>query len=119
MTWQNARKVLTKALATNDFETQLNEGLMKSEQAESIATQALIWLAADPDQIGGFLAASGASADEIRSLAGDLVFLGSVLDYLLMTDEGVLGFTEDHNMAPTIIAEARAALPGGDIPNWT
>lgn len=92
---------------------------MKSEQAESIATQALIWLADDAELMGVFLNASGLAPDDIRSRAQDPVFLGFVLDFILMSDEHVLAFSEMQNLPPESIATARTTLPGGELPSWT
>ena len=89
------------------------------EVAETLGLQALGWLAAQPEQAGAFLAATGASADELRERAADPEFLGFVLDFLLMDESLLLAFCEDTSTAPDRPARARAALPGGDLPHWT
>ncbi len=92
---------------------------MKQEQAIELAQRALIWLAGEPDALGGFLAASGAGAAEVRARAADPEFLGFVLEHLLQSDALVLAFAEDAGLPPDLPARARAALPGGDAPDWT
>lgn len=92
---------------------------MKSEQAESIATQALIWLAQDEDLVGVFLSSSGLAAEDLRKQAQDAEFLGFVLDFILMADEHVIGFSGANGLPPETVLQARMALPGGDHPNWT
>ena len=42
-----------------------------------------------------------------------------MLDFLLGADAMVLDFAADAGLAPQDPARARAALPGGDLPNWT
>ncbi len=92
---------------------------MKSAQAKAIAQDALIWLSADPEALGQFLSASGASPDDVRKGLEDDEFLGFVLDFVLSSDEAVLGASAAAGVSPEGIARARAVLPGGDLPNWT
>ena len=87
--------------------------------AETLALQALGWLAGREDLWGVFLGATGAQAADLRARAEDPEFLASVLDFLLMDDDWVCAFAADAGLAPETIAPARAALPGGGLPNWT
>lgn len=84
-----------------------------------LAIQALGWIAADDELSGAFLGASGATADELRTRAADPEFLGFVLDFLLADEQALLGFCEATDTPPEAPLRARAALPGGDLPNWT
>lgn len=93
--------------------------MLKQETAETVALQALAWFAADGERLGHFLGATGASPDSLRDRAQDHDFLVSVLDFLLMDDETVVAFCEAEGLPLSLPAEARAALPGGDIPHWT
>ena len=63
--------------------------------------------------------ATGASAEELRGRAADPEFLGFVLDFLLSDEDALLGFCEDMEIPPDAPMRARAALPGGELPNWT
>ncbi|MEO1549456.1 MAG: DUF3572 domain-containing protein [Pseudomonadota bacterium] len=90
-----------------------------SDWAKEIAVKAIIWLADQPDRLGAFLGATGAQAGDLRTAVQDPVFLASVLDFLLMSDEGVVAFAQDSDLAPEDVLRARADLPGGDLPNWT
>lgn len=92
---------------------------MKQEQAIALGQRALIWLALEPDALGAFLAASGAGPADLRARAQDPEFLGFLLEHLLQSDALVLAFARDAGVAPDQPARARAALPGGDLPNWT
>ncbi len=92
---------------------------MTPDAAEKIAVTALVWIAERDELASSFLGASGASADELRERAADPEFLGFVLDFLLSDEEALLGFCEDAGLKPDMPMRARAALPGGDMPNWT
>ncbi|MEM1065059.1 MAG: DUF3572 domain-containing protein [Pseudomonadota bacterium] len=92
---------------------------MVIDDAETIALQALAWIAEDEDLLPAFLAISGAEAGALREAAGDPGFLGAVLDFVLAEDPRVLAFCEMHGLPPEDPAEARAMLPGGDLMHWT
>lgn len=94
-------------------------GLMAAGEAEGLAARALAWMAGDADLIGGFLAASGAGPADLRASAADPGFLGFVLDYLLADEATLIAFATADGVRPEQVARARAALPGGDLPNWT
>lgn len=93
--------------------------MMTKDRAEAVAVDALGWMAMRDDLLEGFLAATGASPDELRGLARDPSFLGFVLDHVLSQDEYVLDFAQAAQIDAADVATARALLPGGDVPNWT
>ena len=45
--------------------------------------------------------------------------IGAVLDFLLEDDARVIGFCDTAALPYTAVMQARAALPGGELPNWT
>ncbi len=92
---------------------------MNREHAEIVGIKALGWLVAEEDLIGQFLNMSGSSVDDMRNRAQDPEFLGYVLDFLMLSDETVIAFCETASLPPDTLMQARMALPGGDIPNWT
>ncbi|MEM9783179.1 MAG: DUF3572 domain-containing protein [Pseudomonadota bacterium] len=92
---------------------------MTESEAEDVAIAALGFLANDPERIGAFLAAAGAAPGDLRARAGDPAFLGFVLDHLLCGDDSVMAFAAVAGIRPEQVAAARAALPGGDAPDWT
>lgn len=92
---------------------------MNAEAAASMAQDALIWLASQPDLLGQFLAASGAGPADMRRRADDPEFLGFVLDFLLGSDDLLRSFAAEAGIAPDAPMRARAALPGGAVPDWT
>ena len=81
--------------------------------AETLALQALAWIAAEPDRLSGLMATTGLWPDEVRARASDPVFLGGVLDFLLGDEAQLLAFCEEIEIAPELPARLRAALPGG------
>ena len=89
------------------------------QMAETIAAQALAWVAGDPENLNGFLSLSGLSPGELMQQAGDARTLGAVLDFILTEDRLVIGFCDATSIAYTVPQMARAALPGGEIYHWT
>jgi len=94
-------------------------GKIGRDMAETIAAQALAWLAGDPENLNGFLALSGLSPAELMAQAADARTLGAVLDFILTEDRLVIGFCDAAFLAYTVPQMARAALPGGEIYHWT
>ena len=92
---------------------------MNREAAETLALRALAWIAGEERLSGAFLAASGASAEDMTLRAGDAEFLGFVLDFLLADEPALLDFTAAAGLPRESPMRARAALPGGDAPDWT
>lgn len=91
----------------------------RQEAAETLALQALTWLAADDELFPVFLGATGASAADIAADAGKPAFLGSVLDFLLSDDAWVTAFCDAASLPYGAPMQARMALPGGEQINWT
>lgn len=89
------------------------------ESAETIALQALGWLATNEELMPVFLGATGASVDDLKAQAGDPAFLGSVLDFITMDDAWVVSFCDTIGLDYTQPMIARQALPGGAQMNWT
>lgn len=97
----------------------MKPGPYKQAEAETLALRALGWMAADPDLTSAFLAAAGAGPGDLRTRAVDPEFLGFVLDFLLCDEVALLAFAAAEGISPDLPMRARAALPGGDLPNWT
>lgn len=89
------------------------------DQAETLALQALAWLAGDEDLLGAFLAASGLGPHELMARAGEPEVLAAVMDFILAEDGRVGSFCATAGLACDRLAAVRAALPGGDAPAWT
>ncbi|MEL6953820.1 MAG: DUF3572 domain-containing protein [Pseudomonadota bacterium] len=87
--------------------------------AEQSALGALAWLIGNDELVPVFLGATGVSEADLRARAAEPDFLASVMDFLLMDDAWVISCAQNFNWPPEHLAEIRAALPGGDLPNWT
>ncbi len=92
---------------------------MQQESAETIALQALAWLAGDDALLSVFLGATGASELDLRRRAAEPEFLGAVLDFLMMDDAWVVTFCDAQGLKYETPMLARAALPGGQQVSWT
>lgn len=92
---------------------------LSRNSAETVALQSLAWLVANEDLLPVFLGATGASEDDMRGAAHDPVFLGSVLDFILMDDAWVVACCDAHQMPYERLSEARQGLPGGESVHWT
>lgn len=92
---------------------------MRQESAETLALQALGWILGQDDLLAAFLAATGASGDDLRSLAATPEFLAAVLEFLVAEDDRVLAFAAAAGIAPTLPMEARATLAGDRLRHWT
>lgn len=92
---------------------------MTPSAAADLAREALIFLADRPQVLGRFLAETGADAATLRQAAANPETLGFVLDFLLGDEALVREFAARTGIDPATPAQARAALPGGTLPNWT
>ena len=92
---------------------------MKQEAAETIALQALGWLAGNEDLLPVFLGSTGAVADDLRERVADADFLGSILEFVMMDDAWVTQFCDMAGLSYDMPMMARAALPGGKTVYWT
>lgn len=92
---------------------------VSQESAEVLALKALAWLAGNDDLLPTFLGSTGASEGDLKARAADPLFLGAVLDFLMIDDAWVISFCDSENVPYDQIMPARAALPGGEQVNWT
>ena len=81
--------------------------------------QVLGWLAGNEDLLPAFLGSTGATQDDVRAGASNPVFLGAVLDFLMIDDAWVISFCDAHTVPYERVMQARAALPGGEQVHWT
>lgn len=88
----------------------------RAADAETVALQAVAWLAADPDRLSRFMVLSGTDPDVLRDGLTDPGLLGGVVDYLLQDDGQLVAFADAIGMAPERIAGMRRLLPGGAVP---
>ena len=83
------------------------------EAAETLAIQALGFIAEEPERLGAFLATSGIGPEAIRDAAREPGFLGGVLDHMLSDESLLLTCADSAGLDPASIARARRALGGG------
>ena len=84
----------------------------KLSQASELAVGALVFLAADPDRLGRFLALSGIEPQTIRLAAREPGFLAGVLDHIAGDEKLLLAFAEENGIQPEDVTRAHAALAG-------
>jgi len=83
---------------------------MDADYAETLALQALGFLADDPERLGRFLVLTGMGPAELRERAQTPQVLLAVLEHL-MQDEGLLlVFAASSGIAPETIAPAHAKI---------
>lgn len=83
------------------------------EAAEHVAIQALTFIAADPERLGAFLAASGIGPADLRAAAREPQFLAGVLDHLAADETLLLAFAGEAGIDPATVMKAIVALGGG------
>lgn len=88
----------------------------KLSQAKDVAIQALVFIAADGERLGRFLALSGIDPASIRAAAQEPGFLAGVLDHLGGDESLLLAFAEERSIRPEQIAGARLLLAGPSAP---
>lgn len=92
---------------------------MQRESAETVAIEALAWLAGNDDLWPVFLGATGATEADLRARAAEGEFLGAVLDFVMMDDQWVVAFCDAQGHRYDVPMRARATLPGGQEMSWT
>lgn len=82
--------------------------------AETVAIQALSFIASDPDRLGLFLASTGIGPGDIRTAAREPLFLAGVLDHLASHESVMLAFAAETGTEPITVLNARVVLAGRD-----
>jgi hypothetical protein len=89
------------------------------EAAETLAIQALAFIAEDAGRLSGFLATTGIAPERMRTAAREPGFFAGVLDHMLGDESLLIAFADFAAIDPSEVARARAALGGRwerDIP---
>ena len=84
----------------------------KKDAAETIALQALAFLATDGERLGRFLALTGMGRDELRTRAREPHILTGVLDHMMQDETLLMVFAAEAGLQPEHIAKAHIALSG-------
>lgn len=82
-------------------------------QPETVALQALAWLASDDERLLRFLNLTGLTPQGVRSTMTDPTALGVVLDYLMAWEPLLIDFANENHLSPESVMVARHKLPGG------
>lgn len=80
--------------------------------AETMALQALAFIAGNEDHLARFLGLTGLDLAALRLLAGDPRRLGAVLDHLLGWEPLLLEFCAETGLPPEHVAAARRRQEG-------
>ena len=80
------------------------------ETAETIAFRALEYIAADGARLSHFMEMTGASHDQLRTLAGNHELLAGALRVLLHDESALLTFCSNASIEPDIVQHALHTL---------
>ncbi|PNG26040.1 DUF3572 domain-containing protein [Methylocella silvestris] len=80
------------------------------ERAETLAIEALGYIAGDAKALERFMSLSGLQPDNLRAAAAEPGFLAGVLDFLASDEALLLAFTANAGRNPTEVERAREAL---------
>ncbi|MCJ9429232.1 DUF3572 domain-containing protein [Kordiimonas marina] len=86
---------------------------MISEQAQSLALSAVVFILAEDALKDRFLALTGLDGDSLRARIGDRDFLLSTLDFLMGHEPDLLAFAAHVDEKPETVIAAWRALGGG------
>ena len=78
-----------------------------------IILKLFLFLAADEERLGQFLALSGFVPQDMRERHSEPVFQGFLLDYLFQDDAATKAFCTEAEITPEALMRARHKLPGG------
>jgi hypothetical protein len=85
--------------------------------AETLAIEALTFLAAEPARLDRFLALSGIGLENLRTAAAEPGFLAAILDHLASDEKLLLAFATDTGHDASLVVQAHNALsPSVEMP---
>jgi hypothetical protein len=87
-----------------------DSGAISQEGAETLAIQALGFLAGDAERLGPFMAQSGLSPETLRSSASSPGFMAAVLNHLMQDEALLISFAEHAACDPQLVRAARDRL---------
>jgi hypothetical protein len=80
------------------------------QTAETLAIQALVFIAQEPERLGSFIAATGIAPERIRAAARSPDFLAGVLEHMLGDENLLVAFADGAGIDPAEIARAHGVL---------
>jgi hypothetical protein len=78
--------------------------------AETLAIEALNYLAAEPARLDRFLALSGIGLENLRAAAAEPGFLAAILDHLASDEKLLLAFAADTGQDASLVVQAHTLL---------
>jgi Protein of unknown function (DUF3572) len=81
-----------------------------SNDAHTLALNALVWVLSEPDRADRFLALTGLEGDDIRSRINDPALLDGVIAYLASHEPDLVACSKALDVQPSILASARSGL---------
>ena len=78
--------------------------------AETLAIQALAFIAEDDSRLGSFVAATGIAPQSMREAAREPNFLAGVLEHILAEENLLLAFADSAGIDPAEVARAHQAF---------
>src|SRR3982751_3302582 len=87
---------------------------IERDSAETLAIEALGFIAGEPESLSRFLALSGIGPATLRRAAADPAFLAGVLEFILADESLLIAFARHVGIAPERIAKARRAFGGSN-----
>lgn len=79
---------------------------------ETLAIEALSFLASDPERLGRFLAVTGLGPETLRQAAARPDFLAAILDYFIGDETLLVAFAANAGMEPETVVRAHQRLAG-------
>lgn len=85
---------------------------MTRESAETVAIEALAFIAGEPERLDRFMALTGLGSESLRKAAKEAGFLLGVLDHVMADDRLLVEFATQYDMTPERVVQARERLAG-------
>jgi len=89
------------------------KNIINRDEAESLAIEALGFIAGNDELLQKFLALTGIGRHDLRQAAAQAGFFAGVLNFLCANEADLLNFCISVNIQPEQVNEALAVLPGG------
>lgn len=91
---------------------------MSPDRAETVALQALAWIAGDEELAPQLAGATGADLSQAGDRVQDPAFLAGILEFLTLEDRWVRRFCDEAGLSYEAPLQALRALPGRLRDEW-
>lgn len=85
-------------------------------RAESLAIEALMFLAQDEGRLSRYLALTGLEGQDLRAAAASPGFLASVMEYLAQDESLLIAFASEKGLTPEAVMRLAGKLGGQQAP---